>query len=307
MADEIFDTVRKRVESSVHPIWPHTGAPTRSRILVTFTGQLSPSMLNFRAVQDLSTIDFYDLGVTRTPAPYIEQFDLADYVVACDPGMDENLSNSELDLVYGWVPNASFQDQILSALRARKDYTLVDKLEYPPNHRNFYIFRKSGPFDGLNPVSGIGPIEGPYPQWNMPFPVRWAIMPASHLIPIDGSATSDGAGPDQPLAGPGRYDLVLSAATQLDGQEMVVQLDGRELGRYAFAEQSVFYDLSYPVDLTPGPHQVTLLFKKGQGPNPAFKMAVLFRTLKLQKLSDPGPSTAPASKPATEPVSGTVR
>ena len=185
----------------------------------------------------------------------------------------------------------------LAHLRARKDYTLLAKLEYPPNHRNFYIFRKSGSFDGLKPASGVGPIEGPYPQWKLTFPVRWGIMPASRLIPVAEGAASDGSATEQPLALPGKYDLLLHASAQTDGQEMVVQLDGRELGRYVLAEQSVFYDLDYPVELTPGPHQFTLLFKKGKGPNPAFQMAVLFRKLELVKASDPGPSTAPSSQP----------
>jgi hypothetical protein len=167
MVEGVFDEVSKRVELGTPSSWPRPPAPKRPRVLMTFSGEISSNVLNFFAVQKLKLIDFYELPIVHTAGPYIQEFDAADFVVACDPGMDQAPSFNEANLACGWVPSAAFQDQILTALRARKDYTLVSKLEYPPNHRNFYVFRKSGPFDGLKPDSRVGPVEGPCPQWKL--------------------------------------------------------------------------------------------------------------------------------------------
>ena len=127
-------------------------------VLLTFSGHISATLLNYVAVQKFTPMRCYDLGLARGPEAYVKEFDRADFVVACDPGMSQGLSLCERELVADYIPNAGFQDRILAALRSRTDYVLVATLEYPSNHKNFYVFQKS-PYLPLGAVRKTGYAE----------------------------------------------------------------------------------------------------------------------------------------------------
>jgi hypothetical protein len=113
------------------------------RVLLTFSGNLNSTLLNYVAMQKFTPMFCYDLGLARTPGDYRKEFDHTDFVIACDPDMNQGLAPCEAGLVASLVPSAAFQDQILTALRAVKDFTLAATIEYPSNHKHFYVFQKA--------------------------------------------------------------------------------------------------------------------------------------------------------------------
>jgi hypothetical protein len=88
-------------------------------------------------------------------------------------------------------------------------------------------------------------------------------------------------------AGGGKYKLVFSGMCWLPNQTLTVKLDGVAQGPpCVFEPAGTFRDATIPLELSPGPHELTLEYSKWESPpgSPAVKLAVKFR--KLQILSD---------------------
>ena len=283
----VYEAVRERIDPPAPG--PVRGMPPerKANVLLTITGELNAALLNYYALLDFAPARFEDLETFRTPEAYYPYFGGADFVVVADPGFDEGLTPEQSQLVTTWLPSAKFQDRLLAHLRGRSDFLEVARIEYPPNHKCFYLFKREGPFFGLKPLANVGPIEGPYPQWKLP-PVRWGLMPGSRLAP-DPELGLDRTG--------GWFDLVFSAMGQMKGQEMIVRVDGREMGRHRFADPRKFEDAGYTFDLQPGPHEITIDFARGQGSDPARQMAVLFQMMRLTRSAYVPPATQPARTP----------
>lgn len=121
------------------------------------------------------------------------------------------------------------------------------------------------PFHNLGPISGFLPIEGPYPQWNLPL-VRWATGPAARAeFSVD-------------WRGKGR--LVMRARSPLAGQSIDVMLDGEPAGTCDLATPDEFVECSLPVNVSRPLSVVVLSFSKTGSVEDSGR-SVLFTELRL--------------------------
>jgi hypothetical protein len=136
-------------------------------------------------------------------------------------------------------------------------------------------------FIGWNNTQGLGALEGPYPQWDLP-QVRWGLGPATMLrFASDGEAAT----------------LILEARQRgRFGQTIVVQLNGQEVGRHEFGEAFAFEEVRIPLALRRGINELLIEYNEwaAAGGRP---IAVLYRRLQIlpgehsveEGAGDPGP------------------
>lgn len=138
--DEIARTVDEHLDKLGGPVHYGNRAPT---VLVTFVGNLNSMLLNYTAMQRHDPpVRYYDLSFVRSPDAFRPQFDSADFVVLADQGMERVDGPAEQTMVDAIVPSTAFQGQLLDMLRARKDFKQIAGIEYPINHRRFYVFQR---------------------------------------------------------------------------------------------------------------------------------------------------------------------
>jgi hypothetical protein len=133
------------------------------------------------------------------------------------------------------------------------------------------LFVRHGPLEIGRDAQGIGPLEGPYPQWSLPV-VRWGYGPASRFF-VPASAR------------PSR--LVLEAQTPHRGEVLSVKIDGVERLRHEFRTVDVpeAFAVVLPATAREG-WDVELDYSQwspGTAADPR-KVAVLFR--KIQAVPD---------------------
>jgi hypothetical protein len=121
------------------------------------------------------------------------------------------------------------------------------------------------PFARMHPIAGFMPIEGPYPQWNLPL-VRWAQgNSARALFSMD---TTDA----------GR--LTMRARSDIAGQSIEVEIDGKRAGTCDLVP-NVFVSCSLPVSVVRPASQVEFRFSKS-GSREEGMRSVLFSELRLE-------------------------
>ena len=96
------------------------------------------------------------------------------------------------------------------------------------------MFDLKPPFRGLTPISGFGPLEGPYPQWKLPQPRQMLGSTAQAQFSVD-------------RLGKGR--LVLRARSPTPGQTASVKIDGKQVGTCSFPLAWVLVGCAFPVTI----------------------------------------------------------
>ncbi len=190
----------------------------------------------------------------RNPANYQGQFDLSDFVIAAEP------DSPDAAPIY---PSTEIQAQTLAMLRARGDYKLVATCPGLAN-KMYFVYQKAPPFQGWGLMEGLGPVEGPYPQWQLPV-VRWGVG-RSTLLTTHAATT-------------GTQRLCISCDSQLPDQRMTIKLDGRTIVTESFPRPNVFLDFEYPLQLTEGDHRIDLEYARSSETDAG--RAVLFQRLSL--------------------------
>jgi len=120
------------------------------------------------------------------------------------------------------------------------------------------------PFRNLRPLAGFSPIEGPYPQWNLPY-VRWA--------------TGQLARAQFATAGTGAGRLILQAHSAA-GQSIEIQIDGEPVGSCDLAVPGPFVDCSFPVKISRSDPVIELRFARSGSKEEGMR-SVLFTELRL--------------------------
>jgi hypothetical protein len=255
-------------------------------VYVTMRGTINRDVLDYLAARDGDeSLNFAHEGIWVTLDDIRRQFDAADYVVAAEPGNDE---------VEASFPSTKLLGESLALVRSNPAFELLRAFP-APGGTQYFVFRRAGGFGGLREADGLWVEEGPYPQWGLPV-VRWGLGPRTRLTV---------EAPRQ-----GRYRLTAKAQSQLPRQQMVVRVDGVEVGRFDFTETGRFYDLQFPLDLGPGRHEIELAYSDWSK-NPVRPEAVLYQGLRVvpdgtgapDAAAGPaaGPSTRPATTPTTNP------
>ena len=122
------------------------------------------------------------------------------------------------------------------------------------------------PFVGWTPIDGIMPIEGPYPQWNLPR-VRWGIYPATRLH-VQCSQAGD-------------YRLILDMRRSDDPRQAItVSINGQTTITHHFTEAFEFQSLSVEMKLKAGDNTIELRYASGDPDGPPGR-AVLFSKMQV--------------------------
>ncbi len=131
------------------------------------------------------------------------------------------------------------------------------------------------PFDGFGKVSGLNPVEGPYPQWDLP-EVRWGIFPETRL--------------EVPSKGVGKWELYMEVRRNDNtGQTLEILLNGESLTRFAFSGAFRFEPIQVALPLREGKNEVVIRYGSGDNKDawPEGRGA-LFRMLQVRKVRGAG-------------------
>lgn len=224
--------------------------------LLSGVGEISFDLFTLYAAQEGIDLDTRAV-VGRTMDDYLPLVDNADIVIAAEPGTGMTLNMFE---------EQSIHKEALEMMDARPDFTRVLRVPAPRSDSLFVVFERRemvmDGFAGVRALSGMLPLEGPFPQWHTPR-VRWGVAPGTVL---------------ETLVPEGSYMLRMMCQTHAEGQVMTVRLDGKEIGALHFVQTRDWEPLDLPVTLEPGPHKVTLEYTASNA-SPDAARAVLFRGL----------------------------
>lgn len=124
-------------------------------------------------------------------------------------------------------------------------------------------------------IVGMGPLEGPYPQWDLP-EVRWA---KNTVVKIDFISSAE--------KGSSAVDLTMSFRPQVrDQAALTLQFNGKVIKKYQMYDRSKWNDDTVRLPLRNGENSLELQFEpvKGQQPPPD-SLYMLFRLLSLKSIA----------------------
>ncbi len=208
----------------------------RTRVFFTqISAFLNPTLLEYRAGLDrLPAFSSHDLQLSERPQHLDRELGQADHVVAFSPDNPN---------AFQWLPGSETQSSILERLEADRDFALTG-IYGTPHDGEVYLFTRTVGFRGLRALSGVGSLEGPYPEWNLHTRVRWAMGPVSRFelrLPVDA-----------------RIRLRWNAQAGFPDQTMTVKISGRAIHRHAFGASGDFEYGEVVHDLRAGRHLVEL-------------------------------------------------
>ena len=248
---------RRRVVDQIYAALRTQGIDSGPRVFMTTTGFVNASVLDYLSLkQGLPAFNISEVSFSGNLNDFAVEIDKADYVIASEQG------NSE---AYGdFIKSGNIQDQTLALVRNSGEFEQVGA--FPTlNPKRYFLFKRIPPFVGWEAIDGLGPIEGPYPDWMLP-QVRWGYGPKSEL-----AVTANRAG---------EYPIKAWARGAVAGLKMTVKVDGREIGSHTFVNDRDFERFAFAVSLLPGRHAVELAYSDwAKGADKP--MAVLFKSMRL--------------------------
>jgi hypothetical protein len=190
----------------------------------------------------------------------------ADFVVAAEPGNG---------ITAAFLPAGRLEDAQLKLVRSLPNFELLAVI--PALHdKNFFVFGRVSPFRGFERAQGLGEMEGPYPQWNLPR-VRWGLFPNTR---IEVNSPADEA-----------QTLSFRARSSMTGQVVTVVLNGQPLASVSLPDpDGGFEEKTLQLPMRAGRNSVELQYNKAD-PGQSGR-AVLFTGLSLSE-----PATARSPQP----------
>lgn len=230
------------------------------RVYLPCEGEMNDDLLNYLARKDGHDMIAYRLTAgADNPAISAAEFSRAQFVVSADQSST---------LIANFLPEFKIQDQLNRTLKARTDYALVGRYIFRPTGSGYYLFEHIGKFFGWRLASGMGDLEGPYPENVLPPFVRWGYGPSSTISMNDHNG--------------GHFNLNLRARNQIPGQVMTVKLDGQTLKQIPMEPSQEFKPLVIPFEAKPGPHTIEMDYSKWEQVMPR-PTAVLFSSIVIRE------------------------
>ena len=236
---------------ALHAMFPQGGTVA----LVAIAMHLNATVVNFDNVQrQRRPHSFVSLATHGDAAAYRAALLRADAAIAFAPDAE----------VIPWLPSAALRQQFLDDLKGNPDWMLVRTIEDRKGVGPIYLFRRTPLLGETLDVKGFDPIEGPYPQWNLP-KVRWGLGPGSTIA---------AAGPANAKA-----RLVIEVSAPMEGQTMTLTMDGQALGAFPAPTGTAFQrhdiEFTYPAS---GKATFVIAYAKNAA------RAVLFKRLKIEPI-----------------------
>ncbi len=255
----------------------------KTRVFFTqISAFLNPPLLEYRAGLDrLRGFSSHDLQLSERPLYLDHELREADHVIAFSPGNPNAMK---------WLPGSETQSSILERLDADPEFALAG-IYGTPHDGEVYLFTRTVGFRGLRGLSGLGPLEGPYPQWDLHTRVRWAMGPVSRFevrLPADA-----------------RVRLKWDARADFPDQTMTFKVSGRNLHRHAFSAPGVFEHGEVLHDLSAGRHLVEIEHSHWNTPSEqdGRPRAVLMRTFTVLPYFDSSAILGPEEEGPIHPES----
>ncbi|HEY8749292.1 MAG TPA: hypothetical protein VIM11_15015, partial [Tepidisphaeraceae bacterium] len=241
---------RRRIISSVYNALVNHNVGAKARVYMTTTGYVNAAVLDYINLQQgMSAFNFAEQPYSADLKLHETEMENSDYVIASEQGNSESFGD--------FIPSGNMQDQTLAYVRNNPNFAEIAAIP-TQNEKRFFVFKRVEPFYDWKVSTGLGPIEGPFPDWKL-HEVRWGFGPKTVA--------------EVSLPTAGQYHLIASGKAAVENTTVTVRIDGAEAGQHAFpAARFEAWDL--PLNLTPGPHQIELVYSawSKDGPRP---MAVL--------------------------------
>ncbi len=151
------------------------------------------------------------------------------------------------------------------------DRELAEALTQHPVEREFADEPVELGFDGFTAQEGLGPVEGPFPQWYLP-EIHWGLAPRTRVAFAAPTA--------------GRWRVSCDYLCPYPDQSFEVNIDGCPLGSRAVLQVSLPRTALFECDLAAGEHVLEFVYARGfprhEDPRP---LALMFRALRVEAVS----------------------
>jgi hypothetical protein len=180
----------------------------------------------------------------------------ADVVVAPDPGT--------LAGTHPLLPSAQVTGEILRAVKDDPHFVQADQIA-ATDGKHLYVF-VNNPFRGWTAESGMGPVEGPYPDAHLPR-VRWTFGAETRMIPKG--------------LKPGLITISGRAMSHISNQQMTLHAGQNLVGTVAFPEAHKFVEFTFSTTLKSASDPIILSCSTWDRADPKRPMAVLLESFVL--------------------------
>ncbi len=253
----------------------HVGGEKTRVFFTQISAFLNPPLLEYRAGLDrLSAFTSRDLQLSKQPLYLDHELKLADHVIAFSP---DNQNAME------WLPGAETQRSTLERLGTDPEFVLAG-IYGTVRGGEVYLFTRATGFRGIRPLAGLGPLEGPYPQWDLHVRVRWAMGPVTRF--------------EVRLPSAARVRLRWDARGDFPEQTMTLKVSGSEIFTHRFSAPGVFERREVFHDLVAGRHLIELEHSHWHPPSErdARPLAALLRGFTVLPYYEPASILSPANK-----------
>ncbi len=272
---------RQLLETVYHDL-RHAGGEKTRVFFTQISAFLNPPLLEYRAGLDrLHGFTSRDLQLSKEPLFLEHELSVADHVIAFSP---ENPNAME------WLPGAETQESILERLGADPEFALTG-IYGTVNGVEAYVFPRATGFRGIRALAGLGPLEGPYPQWGLHTRVRWAMGPVTRF--------------EIRLPRAARVRLAYDARADFPDQSMTLKASGRDVHRHLFGPPGTFERGEAFFDLVAGRHVLEIEHSHQHSPSEQDDRprAVLLRTFTVLPFFDASTVQNPAEEGPVHPES----
>jgi hypothetical protein len=231
--------------------------PVQSRILVVGIGAVTPEAYDFFSIRDGHRLQFFTLD-SPDLADYLSAVQRSDYVI---------LSERETGCTATYMLQYQMLDPLLAHLRSNAAFEQLAYVPFSDTGKGFRIFSRKAK-DGFAPgmrLGGFGPIEGPYPQWNLPL-VRW-----SH-----GSESTITVSRDRAMAA----TFHARFTTPIPDLTVQILLNDVLLHTHVVPDHTVSQDVMVPVELASGDNTIRLVYSRTVSID-GLPRAALFRAIRI--------------------------
>jgi hypothetical protein len=225
-------------------------------VYISAVGDVNSDTLLWMAVKRALNAKFSIDPMSDKIEGHLQAMRAADVIVAPEPGIRA--------VVYSSFPSARITGEILRALNQDSRFVQTDRIR-TPDGKYLFVFINN-PFRGWMEETGMGPIEGPYPEERLPR-VRWALGNETRIVPEG--------------VRPGLIAISGSAMTYTANQQMTFHVGQDLVGTVDLPETKKFVDFTFPAKLETPWEPVLISYSMWDHTNPALSKAVMFQRLTL--------------------------
>jgi hypothetical protein len=246
-------------------IQKYAGRANEPHIMITAAGpRINPDQFMYQAMkQDNRVVRVEPNLFTHDPAEQLAAMQRNDFLIAPEPGTGETSDN---------IQPPEQQQHMLDTLRGLPEFRECASVNtIGDGHYVFFVRRGRlldgllEPFIGFTALSGLAPIEGPWPQYKLPV-VRPGLLPRTVLRfdSVDG----------QPIV------VLLDAMSAVPGQTLTMTLNGATLVELPLETDWRFHMIEKRLTPIVGSNSLELIYAAGES-NADSPKAVFFKSIRI--------------------------